>query len=72
MTLREKLFNTIEFKTENVVPECEKIAEDFAIRFLEFVHVNCEEDWGSDNYLYDEESYTIRELLEVFKKERNL
>ena len=70
MTLREKLFNTIESKTENVVTECEKIAEDFAVRFLEFVHVNCEEDWGSDNYLYDEKSYTIRELLEVFKKER--
>lgn len=70
MTLREKLFNTIESKTENVVPDCEKIAEDFAVRFLEFVHVNCEEDWGSDNYLYDDKSYTIRELLEVFKKER--
>lgn len=52
--------------------ECEQIADDYAIRFLEFIHVNCEEDWGSDNYLYDEESYTIRELLEIFKKERNL
>ena len=45
MTLKEKLFNAIfdnawEFKTENVVPECEKIADDYASEILECYHNN--------------------------------
>ena len=75
MTLKEKFKLPIDSNNkinDYVAKQCEKIADKFAIQFLEFVHVNCEEDWGSDNYLYDEESYTIKEILEVFKKERDL
>ena len=71
MTLKEK-FQDVQDAYHDRSDECVIVAEEFAIQFLEFVHVNCEEDWGSDNYLYDEESYTIKELLKVFKKERDL
>jgi hypothetical protein len=56
-----------------VTKQLEVIAVEYAIRFLEFVRFTCEEDWEvCDNYLYEEKSYTIRELLEIFKKEKGL
>ena len=75
MTLKDKFKLPIDANNkinDYVAEQCEKIADKFAIQFLEFVHVNCEEDWGSDNYLYNEESYTIKEILKMFKKERDL
>lgn len=66
MTLKEKLFNAIfdnawEFKTENVVPECEKIADDYAIEFAE---------WCLDeNHIILNDG---KEPLEIFKKEKGL
>ncbi len=75
MTLKDKFKLPIDVNNnidDYVAKQCEKIADMFAIQFLYFVHVNCEENWGTDSYLYDEESYTIEELLELFKKERNL
>lgn len=62
-TLKEKLFNAIfdnawEFKTENVVPECEKIADDFAVNFAR---------WCDEN-VFEGQSY--REALFQFKKEK--
>ena len=68
MTLKEKLFNAIfdnawEFKTENVVPECEKIADDYAIEFAEWVIDTDNKPVGH---------FTIKELLETFKKEKGL
>ncbi len=65
MTLKEKLFNAIfdnawEFKTENVIPQCELIADEFAIGFAEWVEC-------SKTY------YTpMKELLEIYKKEKGL
>jgi hypothetical protein len=79
MTLKEKLFDVIfnnawEFKTKDVVPECEKVANNFAIEFAEW----------SEKYLYYPE-YQIwveeknrdnrlisEKLLEVYKKEKGL
>ena len=64
MTLKEKLFNVIfdnawEFKTENVVPECEQIADDYAIEFAE--------------WLFDVSRIgTTEELLQIFKKQKGL
>ena len=56
-----------------VAKQLEVIADEYAIRFLEFVRFTCEEDWEvCDNYLYEEKSYTIKELLEIFKKEKGL
>ena len=65
MTLREKLFDAVfdnawEFKTKNVIPQCEQIAEEFAIGFAEWFHENCYED----NVGY----YRAEELLEIYKK----
>ncbi len=65
MTLKEKLFNAIfdnawEFKTENVIPQCELIADEFAIEFAE---------WVECSKIY----YTpVKELIEMFKKEKGL
>ena len=68
-TLKEKLFNAIfdnawEFKTENVVPECEKIADEFAINFAKWYEFTLRE---SDNL---NERFTPKQLLEIFKKEK--
>ena len=54
MTLKDKFKLPIDANNkinDYVAEQCEKITDKFAIQFLEFVHVNCEEDWGSDNYL---------------------
>ena len=71
MTLKEKLFNAIfdnafEFKTENVIPECEQIADDYAIEFI---------NWLSFNDLFYSiqfGNHSTKELLEIFKKEKGL
>jgi hypothetical protein len=83
MKLEEKLFNAMfdnlyHFKTENVVPECEKIVEDFAIGFALWKETNAEQD---ENGLYYNESriqvsrhnpITINQLLEIYKKQKGL
>ena len=58
-------------KTEEVLcekckEECEKIAEDYAIDFAEWVNINY--------FVYNtwEESKSIKQLLEIFKKEKGL
>ena len=70
MKLEEKLFNAMfdnlyHFKTENVVPECEKIVEDFAIGFAEWFALNHTEE------VFYEENYT-EEMLGKYKKEKGL
>lgn len=85
MTIREKLFNAVfdnawELKTEKIVPECEKIADKFAIQFLEFVqtskqvrYVGCVIENGEEKqYSYNRKYYNTKEMLEIFKKERGL
>lgn len=46
--------------------ECEQIADDYAIEFAEWININY--------FVYNtwEQSKTIKELLEIFKKEKGL
>lgn len=67
MRLREKIFhivfdNLFEFKTENIIPQCEKIADDYAVEFGAWILRNF------NNYGPNDE----KELLEIFKKEKGL
>jgi hypothetical protein len=64
MTLKEKLFNVIfdnlwEHKESNIVPEVEKIADEFAIGFAEWCGVPIVDA-------------NVKELLEIYKKEKGL
>jgi len=43
--------------------KCEKIANDFAIKFME---------WYSHKLYSFTDKYTIKELLEIYKKEKKL
>jgi hypothetical protein len=65
MTLKEK-FNAlvpIEFggMQEPLLSDCEKIADDYAIEFL---------IWYSDNGQWMNINLDVKELLEIFKKEK--
>ena len=54
--------------------ECEKIADDYAIEFLEWFDKNCYAR-GENSFLLwanDDEPLTLKELLEIFKKEKGL
>jgi hypothetical protein len=67
MGLKEKFFNVIfeyawKFKTEKIVPECIKIADDYAVEFGYWILRNF------NNYGPNDE----KELLEIFKKEKGL
>ena len=77
--LKEKLFNAIfdnawEFKTENVVPECEKIADDYAIEFAEWLHRWDNTRLPNGNWIIGLglKAYTSEEVLVKFKKEKGL
>ena len=51
--------------------ECEQIADEFAIDFAEWLIDNC---WNidADRFLYEEEQFRFKELLEIYKKEKGL
>jgi hypothetical protein len=64
MTLNEIFI--LETGNETFANNCEKIADDYAIEFVE---------WFSMNYLKYHDygmKYTTQELLEIFKKEKGL
>lgn len=67
MKLIEKLLAIIEQTKPNWhevdAESCEKIADDFAIGFTEWF------DDLSEDYCKD---YTVKELLEIYKKEKGL
>jgi hypothetical protein len=84
MTLKEKFLEVDIDMNDSIVwcmskieaEECEKIADDYAISFAE---------WKEDNTLRveldeykvfgdsrNQKTHTIKELLEIFKKERGL
>ena len=79
MKLEEKLFNAMfdnlyHFKTENVVPEVEKIADDFAIDFADWKDENCFQATGTTLWYIPESdeftsTYTNKQLLEIYKKQ---
>ena len=69
MTLKDKLFdavfdNSYQYKKENIVSECEVVADEFAIGFAEWFRLNC--------YESEVGYYTASELLETYKKEKGL
>jgi hypothetical protein len=68
MTLKEKFVKIYEkyCAVENIVNESEKVADDYAIEFAEWININY--------FVYNtwEQSKTIKELLEIFKKEKGL
>lgn len=77
MTLKEK-FNALVPKEfggmqEPLLTDCEKTADDYAIEFAEWIRQNyydvgdswCE--WNSDK-----DTYSSKELLEIFKNEKAL
>lgn len=72
MELKEKLFNAIfdnafEFKTENVVPECEQIADEYAIEFGKWLNNQVISSSGRHHNLLGVTKVT--QLLPIFKKE---
>ena len=52
--------------------QCEKIADQYAISFVEFITNKCFYEIILCKYIYNEESYTIDELLIIYKKESKL
>lgn len=53
--------------------QCEKIADDYAIEFAEWLRQKTAQVKGNRYKLFsDFEIYTLKELLEIFKKEKGL
>ena len=83
MTLKEK-FDNVEIMFENQTGilkydelyeasnQCEKIADDYAIEFLDFAKSETDYDLWETKFDYKGVLYTSKELLEIFKKEKGL
>jgi hypothetical protein len=64
MTLKEKFKEILTaFWTSEWESECEKVADEFAIGFGEYIDSLTAEDMGT---------LSIKELLEIYKKEKGL
>lgn len=83
MTLKDKLFdavfdNSYQYKKENIVSECEVVADEFAIGFLHWYNTSQEcETYLRRNYPknitmngehYKKVLELNKELLEIYKK----
>ena len=74
MTLKQKFKEILTaFWISNWEDECEKVADEFAIGFAEWKDKFISEvgDWKQDG-VYLKNSYTTKELLEIYKKEKGL
>ena len=74
MTLKQKFKEILTaFWISNWEDECEKVADEFAIGFAEWKDKFISEvgDWKQDG-VYLKNSYTTKELLEIYKKEEGL
>lgn len=58
-------------RTENVSKRCEEIADDYAIEFGDFIERIKDADIDSLDYNFYL-TYTMEQLLEIFKKEKGL
>jgi hypothetical protein len=72
MTLKEKLFNVIfdnlwEHKEDRIIPEVEKIADEFAKEVLRTYISN-----KTLQYKQSQGDYSLDELLLIIKKEKGL
>ncbi len=63
MTLREKLCEPFDGLPTKTVDKLERIAEEFAIGFL---------DWNFDKGQWMTKNLDLKELLEIYKKEKKL
>jgi hypothetical protein len=69
MTLKEKIKKQLDTATPKLnrpfyqAKKCEKIADKFAIEFAE---------WRLTTLIKNADEYTMKELLEIFKKEKGL
>ena len=71
MTLQEKILNKFPFTNKEYIKEYEQIADDFAIGFAEWIWGNCFNIYN-DSFLYKDDEYKTKELLEIYKKEKGL
>jgi hypothetical protein len=75
MTLKEKFSALLPFYNVNdnnsKSIQCEKIADDYAIEFVEWVEKLRDSDIDSLDYAFWLDN-TTKELLEIFKKEKGL
>jgi hypothetical protein len=74
MTLREKFDEIfIENWLVDYAEECEKITDQFAIGFAVWLSMWCELGRDRDGwYIHGGKWYTSKELLEIYKKEKDL
>jgi hypothetical protein len=76
MTLKEKFRDKIlsflsdNMKEQNAI-ECEKIADDYAIEFADYINRNSYRSFNGGWYLTHIKK-TTEEMLEIFKKEKGL
>ena len=70
MILREKFAKLI-YPNHIHINEISDWTDEFAIEFAEWINDNC---WNidADRFLYEEEQFKIKELLEIYKKEKQL
>lgn len=78
MTLKEKFksLNTnfgrdAKYYHHNLI-KCKKIADDYAIEFLDFAKSETDYDLWETKFDYKGVLYTSKELLEIFKEEKGL
>ena len=72
MTLRQKLCEPFGGLLKETASELEKIADDYAIDFLDFAKNETDFDHWATKFDYKGMLYTSKELLEIFKKEKGL
>ena len=78
MTLKEKFDETLTYlESKSKISECEQITEDFAIGFADWF-TNEQSPYsityGNQEVRFSDfrKDYTIKELLEIYKKEKGL
>jgi len=76
MKLREKFKTEFSINTSGesgrFADKCEKIADDFAIGFSDWLMENCTLAEDNSLWSYESEDYTNEKLLEIYKKEKGL
>lgn len=76
MKLREQFKTEFSINTSGesgrFADKCEKIADNYAYNFAEWLIDNCQISEDSSLWRCDIEEYTTEKLLEIYKKEKNL
>lgn len=74
MTLKEKFYPYCDneyYEKWTSAENCEDVADEFAIGFAEWVWGNCFNIFN-DRFNYKDDEYSLKELLEIYKKEKVL